>query len=340
MIGPVPNAMPSTVVCFIARSVLLDIVCSHVHLYIKAVEGIEDTTSRVAELYEKKTGHLTSAHCDFFEHWENLISLEEQNIHRFRQELWSLTARDRESEGRCFADMTLADGPQGNLEIQDSRTTQYRYRFCRSKMAKDRTLLHGHLHAGDPISLSIDPNLLLLARGFLIELTSDMATIVIDRELSLEKLRSRLVPGAPLVFRIDKDELSGGIARIRENLALLFYSNSNARRRALLVDHAFPMFVDVKLPEDLPGNLNQDQVAAVSKVLSARDYALILGMPGTGKTMTIANIIKLLVSRKNTVLLASYTHSAVDNIILKLLDADLDILRVGNADKVLALVFV
>jgi DNA replication ATP-dependent helicase Dna2 len=298
------------------------------------VEGIEDTSSRVSQLYAKKTGHLTDTHCDFFRHWENLISLEEQDIYRFRQELWSLTARDRETGGRCFADMILADGHQGDIVFQDSKSPQYIYRLCRSPAARDRTLLHGHLHVGDPISLSIDPNLLMLARGFITELTSDVATVVIDRELSPDKLLTRLSGGSSLTFRIDKDELSGGIARMRENLALLFYANSNPRRRSLLVDLAPPTFDDGKAPESLLRNLNDDQVAAVTKVLNAKDYALILGMPGTGKTMTIAAIIKLLVARKNTVLLASYTHSAVDNIVLKLLDADLNVLRVGNVDKV------
>lgn len=165
-------------------------------------------------------------------------------------------------------------------------------------------------------------------------LADQVATLVIDRELSMDKLRTRLVAGASLSFRIDKDELTGGIARMRENLALLFYANANARKRALLVDLEPPSFVDVKVPENLPSILNTDQTAAVMKVLSAKDYALILGMPGTGKTMTIASIIKLLVARGNTVLLASYTHSAVDNIILKLLESDLSILRVGNTNKV------
>jgi DNA replication ATP-dependent helicase Dna2 len=295
---------------------------------------VEDCSSDVAELYAKKTGHLTEAHCDFFRHWESLISLEEQDIHRFRQELWSLTARDRENAGRCFAEMVLADGPQGIQTLQETKSARYNYHFCRSSLMRDRTLLHGHLHAGDPICLSIEPNLLLLARGSLIGLTPEIATVAIDKELIPATLLSRLPSGSSLKFRIDKDELSGGIARMRENLALLFYENSNAHRRSLLVDLAPPAFSIPPLSQDFPDALNEDQRAAVTKVLSAKDYALILGMPGTGKTMTIAAIIRLLVSRKNTVLLASYTHSAVDNIILKLLDADINILRIGNVDKV------
>lgn len=45
-------------------------------------------------------------------------------------------------------------------------------------------------------------------------------------------------------------------------------------------------------------------------------------MPGTGKTTTIACLVQVLVARGNTVMLASYTHSAVDNILLKLKEVE------------------
>lgn len=42
--------------------------------------------------------------------------------------------------------------------------------------------------------------------------------------------------------------------------------------------------------------LNADQQEAVLRCICARDYALLLGMPGTGKTTTISAIIKALVA--------------------------------------------
>ncbi len=47
---------------------------------------------------------------------------------------------------------------------------------------------------------------------------------------------------------------------------------------------------------------------------------LVQGLPGTGKSATIAFITRLLVSRGKRVLLTSYTHSAVDNLLCKLLE--------------------
>lgn len=53
-------------------------------------------------------------------------------------------------------------------------------------------------------------------------------------------------------------------------------------------------------------------------MLYAKDYALILGMPGTGKTSTLVHAVKALLIRGASILLTSYTNSAVDNLLLKL----------------------
>jgi DNA replication ATP-dependent helicase Dna2 len=68
--------------------------------------------------------------------------------------------------------------------------------------------------------------------------------------------------------------------------------------------------------------------------MSAKDYALVLGMPGTGKTTTIAHIIRTLVAKGKSVLLTSYTHTAVDNILLKIRSDKIGILRLGASAKI------
>jgi DNA replication ATP-dependent helicase Dna2 len=66
--------------------------------------------------------------------------------------------------------------------------------------------------------------------------------------------------------------------------------------------------------------LNEAQQMAVKKVMSGRDYTLIQGLPGTGKTSTLAFLARLLVARGRRVLVTAYTHSAVDNIMSKLIE--------------------
>ena len=165
---------------------------------------------------------------------------------------------------------------------------------------------------------------------------------------------------------------------MRNNLAHLFYVDDedgrNKRLRELLVDLRAPLFHNDVPPQAKkllrklivearpavePGSaskteknepdtlgLNQVQIDALRKIISAQDYALVLGMPGTGKTTVIAALICLLVQLGKTVLLTSYTHSAVDNILLKLDSMNninsktaegsyhFGVLRVGNVDKV------
>ena len=258
-----------------------------------------------------------------------------------------MSAHEREEKGRCFSDMTLDasfqphDGlrPTSHREAKIHRST---YRFVRVATG-GTSLLNGHMVVGDAVVVSVDPGLFALARGFILELAPDAVVLGVDHTLDEAMIADRLcgksvaVPDT-ILFRIDKDELFGGMGRIRDNLAQLFHADANPRKLELIVDLAKPCFLpDEQGDEEIEelAHLNSDQRLAVRTVLRAQDYALILGMPGTGKTTVIAEVIKLLVKAGKSVLLTSYTHSAVDNILMKLDGSN--ILRLGNLDKVRAL---
>ena len=55
------------------------------------------------------------------------------------------------------------------------------------------------------------------------------------------------------------------------------------------------------------------------RILTASDYMLVLGMPGSGKTSTVVSAVQALMATGRSVLLTAYTNSAVDNLALKLL---------------------
>ena len=220
--------------------------------------------------------------------------------------------------------------------LNTSKFHRYAYRLMRagrnrfSPSVKSETLLSGHISTGDPVVLSIEGELLAVSRGFVLELGPDHVILGLDHALS----------GASIVYRIDKDEFTAGMARIRHNLAQLFYADGDERRRRLVVDLEKPRFTSAfsleSLSPALPGldSLNRDQRQAIVKTLNAQDYALILGMPGTGKTTTISALINALTACGKSILLTSYTHSAVDNILLTIKDSNITILRLGNVDKV------
>jgi len=177
-----------------------------------------------------------------------------------------------------------------------------------------------------------------MSRGFISELTPVRVVINLDRELHdavLSRGRNAMT-AATARFRIDKDEISRGMGRIRDNLAQLFYVRGDLKRLSLIVDLKTPFFDESFAPplESLSSHLNESQQQAVRKVMAAQDYALILGMPGTGKTTVISALIQMLVKAGKSILLASYTHSAVDTILLKLLETDVSVLRIGAHAKV------
>lgn len=79
-------------------------------------------------------------------------------------------------------------------------------------------------------------------------------------------------------------------------------------------------------------------------MIAANDYTMIQGLPGTGKTSVIAFVARLLVALGKRVLITSYTHAAVDNVLLKLIDSGVSVsdeknpcpvlVRVGNRSSV------
>ena len=67
----------------------------------------------------------------------------------------------------------------------------------------------------------------------------------------------------------------------------------------------------------------------------AKDYLLIKGYPGTGKTTTIAALIAILTKLEKKVLFCCFTNSAVDNLLIKVSkDYPVDFLRIGNYEKI------
>lgn len=330
------------------------------------MECVEDTTSPIQGLYNKKTGHLTELQCEFFRKWEALISLEEQDLTRFKKELWTMGAEEREAHGRCFSSMVMDRSYKPvKSELNDpGKINSFSYRFTKrdfhlptlpkSGLRSPDSLLNGHMSVGDAIAVSVEPDLLAIAKGFITTLTPEEVTVGIDHKLDPQDIaeRVRLKAGDATLyddvveFRIDKDELFTGLAKMRYNLASLFYQQGDTRLLELIVDlrppafnkqydelldspHYSPALLEISKP------LNSSQRLAMERVLDAEDYALVLGMPGTGKTTVIVALIKTLVNLGKTVFLTSYTHSAVDNILLKLKDdADFGILRIGNLDKV------
>lgn len=79
-------------------------------------------------------------------------------------------------------------------------------------------------------------------------------------------------------------------------------------------------------------SLNKAQLRAVGCAISADDFFLIHGPFGTGKTRTIAEVVRQLVKKDEKVLVIAESNTAVDNLVELL--SDMKIVRLGHPSRV------
>lgn len=325
-------------------------------IFHKAVERGTGSTSGLFKLFDKKTSHMTEATCKFFEHWWNLLNKEEVDIDYIRKDIWSQPADIREQLGRCLADMSVnLLGCQINSDMN-----RWQYSFVRHHSQPNRPLMC-NFTVGDPIVISSMEGHINLAMGFVARITTEEITVDLSEPLrdpphKTDKfhptkhqhfksfIQSMPDPKAfystETKYIIDRDEMSIGMGMLRNNVVQLVSldkegESKKVRLRELIIDLAKPEFNSEALSLPPTPYMNSNQRTALKRVVQAEDYTLILGMPGTGKTTTTAEIIRYLVSMGKSVLVAAYTHTALDNVLSKVRDSGVDVLRLGNPQKVL-----
>ncbi len=102
----------------------------------------------------------------------------------------------------------------------------------------------------------------------------------------------------------------------------------------ILTGEKSPGFDD-NIPDIATGRLNSSQKQAVSKIVSAKELAIVHGPPGTGKTTTLVQAIAELVRRDGEqVLVTAPSNTAVDLLSEKLSEAGLNVVRTGNPIRV------
>ncbi|KAI8141460.1 DNA replication factor Dna2-domain-containing protein, partial [Fennellomyces sp. T-0311] len=307
-------------------------------LFHKSIENGDGSSSGLSGWFDMKTNHLNDNAAAMFRHWQRLIDLEEDDIDYIRRDIWRLPAELRELSGRCWNDMVF-DQSQSNSSksvVCFRRDTGF---------TENISMATSNISVGDPVVISSTAGHINLGMGFVLRLDQDSVQINLTSPLRRTPqrrddfqadIRQVFVNNGQITkYRIDKDEMASGMALMRRNLVTLFAreeDNGDVKRRRLIVDRIKPSFVPIP-PVKMPPTLNPAQQNAVEKVLSAKDYAIILGMPGTGKTTTTAHIIKALVERNKSVLLTAYTHSALDNVLVKVRESGIDVLRLGNPEK-------
>uniref|UniRef100_A0A8C5PYZ8 DNA replication ATP-dependent helicase/nuclease n=1 Tax=Leptobrachium leishanense TaxID=445787 RepID=A0A8C5PYZ8_9ANUR len=310
--------------------------CSQIRncaLYSRSVEQLSENCSIPPEMIpviEKETEHLTQSHLQYFSLWYLMCSLEAQfkDFKMGRRNIWMMSASEREQDGQCVGNLLRS----GNVQaISDGQ-----YVHCFQRITGD--IPGTNLISGDRVVVSGEDNqLIALCSGYIKEVSVKSITCTLDR--NLKKLSEKTV------FRLDHDEGGGVLDSHLGNLSKLMENSAGSEKlRELIIDFRRPCFGQ-HLSSVLPHNakdtvanilrgLNKPQKQAMKRVLLSKDYTLIVGMPGTGKTTTICTLVRILYACGFSVLLTSYTHSAVDNILLMLNKFQVGFLRLGRSQKI------
>ena len=254
------------------------------------VSGRLDQESKVGGVGES----LPEDELDYFEARYDQIETERRAVHREYRKLWTQTAAERADADRAILDLE----PTGREQLPDGR---WRLRATRgsAEASKIRTGDRVLASDGDPVSGHAE-----MAR--VERLGSEEVVVTADEPVPVRRLD------------VYPSELSVDRMLTALHDALL---RSPERRKDLLFGRGSPEF-DGEAVQAIENNPAQNR--AVNLALSAEDMALIHGPPGTGKTYTIATIIRELVERGDRVLLAGFTNRAVDNALEALRDQGFD----------------
>lgn len=192
-----------------------------------------------------------------------------------------------------------------------------------------RALPPCQLRPGAPVLVSLEgPPLQSRGRGIIAELRRDLVIVAMRGGDDVEdEGRYRLDP-AP-------DEAAYERQRRALDRAAVAKGERLAELRDVLLGSQAPAFEDLA-PEPgwINAALNAPQRQAIQRALAARDFAIIHGPPGTGKTTALLELIQQAVAQSLRVLACAPSHRAVDNMLAGLAQARVPLARIGHPARV------
>jgi len=236
----------------------------------------------------------------YFERFYEAIEAERRAVHAEYRKLWEQTAEERVADDRALIDLE----PLGQREIEENRWELHARKSPEavSKLREGDVALASD---GDPVA----------GHAELCRITQLDEELVVTTDEPLEVRRLDVYPSELSVDRM--------LSALHD--AVL---KSDSKRKDVLFERRAPEF-DEGQQAFIDNNAGQNR--AVNLAVNAKDCALIHGPPGTGKTYTIARLIRAFVDRGDRVLLTAFTNRAVDNAVEALRAQGFeDICRVGT----------
>ncbi|XP_020290198.1 DNA replication ATP-dependent helicase/nuclease DNA2 [Pseudomyrmex gracilis] len=275
--------------------------------------------------------YCESSHLDYVIKWIALLQLEElyENSNSSMSNFWTMSPEKRETKGTCICGLKII----GKVIEKDDR---YQHTFARSNI-KGETIencaLGSTLAENDYVCVSTDEQI-NISVGHIFHISHDTVAVLLDKNLTRQQ-------DARSTFHIDKyPSTSLSTFNYASVAGLLGNNEICVKLRRIVIDKKPASFAEkvsrsiVSASAEIISDLNDNQQRAVLKAVTANEYVLIKGMPGTGKTQTLVALIELLQTLRSSVLITAHTHSAVDNILLKLLEKNIDFVRLGSSKKI------
>lgn len=269
---------------------------------------------------KKVTEHLSEPHLNYFLHWCHLITLEHnesQKAFKLRH-IWTKQPEARAAKGTALINLKIVDMVQ---PLGD----EYVHHFG----ASQEDFSSSSFEVGEYLIVSTDTRC-SVAAGRVTKVESNIITLTLPRDLSHQYASSS--------FHLDRYESQTQSIFNFSNIASLMEKDNNLR--SIIIDKSHASFMN-QLPktvfqqgEKILLQMNPVQRKAVLKALTCENYMLIKGLPGTGKTQTLIRLIQMLMIMKKSVLVTSHTNSAVDNILMRLMERGIKFMRLGSAARV------
>lgn len=252
---------------------------------------------------------------EYFERFVRWLILEgEAEIERLALRRTKQSESYAEKSGDTLTDLVIEDeesGLGGRLLLT----------LC--KRNTSQMLPWNRLRTGSPVILSAsDPNVRGSLTGVVSGRSQRTIQVAVNEWPTAKNLRLDLSP----------DE----ITRKRQLVALKTVEQARGRiaqLRRIALGEKQPTFGD--LPDvRFFTELNPSQQQAVQFALSANDFAIIHGPPGTGKTTTVVELILQAVARGERVLACGPSNTSVDNLLDRLVAAKANVVRLGHPARV------
>lgn len=277
------------------------------------------------KVHSELEAFLTSAHIDYFMRWSSLLEIEmaERKEQKNLKDIYTLSPIERKTKGKCLINLKVA-------HVSEECNGTFSHIFTEYLEQDANFLLSGFVE-NTYVVVSVEERP-AVSSGFVTDISMKRVTVSLDRNLITKYLNR--------TFFLDAYDSTAFLTFNMSSLALILDTTERSNRlRNIIVDRQ-PASFQPKLPKVLAEKarpilkrLNRVQQRAVLKAIAANDYFLIKGMPGTGKTATIVALIELLLELKKSVLVTSHTHSAVDNVCLKLMQVGVKFMRLGSEAK-------